>query len=166
MQGKHVPPPRLTHECVDRQGPERQDKVQCTVLSEGRGQPVLPSTGCNPECLENSPADCFQQRAGGCPGWWRRSHRMRSSPPAHRLHLHWIPRHRYYPAAAYRTDDLIRLLADARIHLPQPGEGLRGLSCRLNRFGAYRLMDHNQPLYSIWRAHPPPHGGPPSLRTS
>ena len=42
---------------------------------------------------------------------------MRSSPPADHLHLQWIPRHRYYPAAAYRANDLIRLLTNVRIHV-------------------------------------------------
>ena len=68
------------------------------------------------------------------------------------------------PAATYQTDDLIRLLANARIHLPHPGEGLRGLPCQLNRFGACWLMDPGQPLYSRRRAASPcclhPVGGP------
>ena len=85
-------------------------KVRWTVFSEGRAEPVLPS-----------------------PGWgrWPQSGRMRSSPPgipplAAEDTPSSLPN---LPADACQADDLIRLLASARIHLPQPGEGLRSLPC-------------------------------------
>ena len=39
-----------------------------------------------------------------------------------------------------------------RIHLPQPGEGLRGLPCRLNSFGACWLRDRVQFPHNVRRA--------------
>ena len=88
----------------------------------------LPPVG-GPERTENNPVDCFQQRAGGSPGRWPRSGRMRSLPhPAFAWEWYSIIAF-YLLAVIYRTDDLIRLLTDARSHLPQPGEGLRSLPC-------------------------------------
>ena len=113
-------------------GPETPGKSAMHYFQRrAGGSPYcLPPVG-GPERPEKSPVDCFQRKAGGSPGRWPRSGRMRSSPPgipplAAEDTPSSLPN---LPADACQADDLIRLLASARIHLPQPGEGLRSLPC-------------------------------------
>ena len=100
-------------------GPERLGNcaVRCLQHLAGDSPYCLPRGG-GPERPEKSPVDCFQRRAGGSPGRWPRSGRDEVvAPPAQRLYLKRIPCRRYYLAAGCRTDDLIRLLTNVRIHV-------------------------------------------------